>query len=64
MAASLRNVRFTPKSGHQFSALGCPPCAKSRHSNPSGDDGAHGTFGAIKRAPMELTMSQSFDEAD
>ena len=26
------NVRFTSKSGHQFSALGCPLGAKSRHS--------------------------------
>ena len=25
------NVRFTPKSGHSSSALGCPLCAKSRH---------------------------------
>jgi len=25
------NVRFTPKSGHQLSALRCPLCAKSRH---------------------------------
>jgi hypothetical protein len=23
------NVRFTPESGHQLSALGCPLCAKS-----------------------------------
>jgi hypothetical protein len=23
------NVRFTPKSGHRQSALGCPLCAKS-----------------------------------
>src|SRR6516164_4254185 len=26
------DVRFTPKSGHQFSALGCRLSAKSRHS--------------------------------
>ena len=26
------DVRFTPKSGHWLSALGCPLCAKSRHS--------------------------------
>ena len=26
------DVRFTPKSGHRMSALGCPLCAKSRHS--------------------------------
>jgi hypothetical protein len=26
-----RNVRFTPKSGHQFSALRCPLCANSGH---------------------------------
>ena len=26
------NVRFTPKSGHSSSVLGCPLCAKSRHS--------------------------------
>jgi hypothetical protein len=26
-----RNVRFTPKSGHWLSALGCPLCAKSGH---------------------------------
>jgi hypothetical protein len=26
------NVRFTPKSGHWFRMLGCPLCAKSRHS--------------------------------
>jgi hypothetical protein len=25
------DVRFTPKSGHDLSALGCPLCAKSRH---------------------------------
>jgi hypothetical protein len=25
-------VRFTPKSGHQFSVLRCPFCANSRHS--------------------------------
>src|SRR6516165_7144037 len=37
IAASLINVRFTPKSGHQQSALGCPLCAKSRHSGISSD---------------------------
>jgi len=26
------NVRFTPKSGHRFRMLGCPLCAKNRHS--------------------------------
>src|SRR5262249_60005381 len=26
------NVRFTPKSGHWLSVLGCPLCAKSGHS--------------------------------
>src|SRR5262249_24867922 len=27
-----RDVRFSPKSGHQLSALGRPLCAKCRHS--------------------------------
>src|SRR5262249_31560116 len=27
--ACLRDVRFTPNSGHYFSASGCPLCAKS-----------------------------------
>ena len=31
----LSDVRFTPKSGHQLSALGCPLCAKSRHYESS-----------------------------
>ena len=29
--ASLMDVRFTPESGHQLSALRCPPSAKSGH---------------------------------
>src|SRR6516164_76769 len=28
-----RCVRFTPESGHWLSVLGCPLCAKSRHSS-------------------------------
>src|SRR6516165_1148158 len=28
---TLWDVRFTPKSGHWLSVLGCPLCAKSRH---------------------------------
>ena len=27
-----RHVRFTPKSGHSVAHLGCPLCAKSRHT--------------------------------
>src|SRR5215469_3443670 len=34
IAARPRNVRFTPKSGHQLSALGCLLCAKSRRLVP------------------------------
>src|SRR6516225_9121460 len=30
----LCDVRFTPESGHQVSALGCPLCAKSGHWSP------------------------------
>ena len=30
--ACLRDVRFTPKSGHGSAPLRCPLCAKSRHS--------------------------------
>src|SRR5262249_55674118 len=29
-----RDVRFTPKSGHWLSVLGCPLCAKSGHWRP------------------------------
>src|SRR6516225_3202813 len=29
---TLWDVRFTPKSGHWLSVLGCPLCAKSGHS--------------------------------
>jgi hypothetical protein len=29
MAASLSDVRFTPKSGHRLAGLGCPLCAKT-----------------------------------
>jgi len=29
--AGLGNVRFTPKSRHWLSALGCPLCARSGH---------------------------------
>src|SRR5215472_15344481 len=32
IAAPPTNGRFTPKSGHWLSALGCPLCAKSRYS--------------------------------
>jgi hypothetical protein len=32
IALDPRHIRFTPKSGHQLSALECPLCAKSRHS--------------------------------
>jgi hypothetical protein len=32
MAKCETNVRFTPKSGHALSTLGCPLSAKSRHS--------------------------------
>ena len=32
IGAGRRDVRFTPESGHQLSALGCPLCATSRHS--------------------------------
>jgi hypothetical protein len=32
MTACPRDVRFTPKSGHQLSALGCPLCARSGHN--------------------------------
>ena len=32
MAAFPIDVRFTPKSGHELSAMRCPLCAKSRHS--------------------------------
>jgi hypothetical protein len=28
-----RNVRFTPKSGHWLSVLGCPLCAKTGHAS-------------------------------
>jgi hypothetical protein len=28
------DVRFTPKSGHCRTTLGCPLCAKSRHTPP------------------------------
>src|SRR6516165_7171254 len=31
---ALRDVRFTPKSGHWNSAVKCPLCAKSGHSAP------------------------------
>src|SRR5262249_41171150 len=31
------DVRFTPKSRRRETLLGCPLCAKSRHSNHSGD---------------------------
>src|SRR5215469_15224335 len=34
ITAYLRNVRFTPKSGHWNSAMRCPLCAKSGHSAP------------------------------
>src|SRR6516162_7666866 len=34
IGACPRHVRFTPKSGHWLSALGCPLCAKSRHQPP------------------------------
>jgi len=32
MAAIPNDVRFTPKSGHWQTTVGCPVCAKSRHS--------------------------------
>jgi len=32
--ARLDQVRFTPKSGHCRAIVGCPLCAKSRHSSP------------------------------
>ncbi|MFZ2079351.1 MAG: hypothetical protein WAV38_22420, partial [Xanthobacteraceae bacterium] len=35
ISAVLIHVRFTPKSGHQLNALGCPLCAKSRHHHCS-----------------------------
>jgi hypothetical protein len=31
IADAMRNVRFTPKSGHWNSAAECSLCAKSRH---------------------------------
>src|SRR5262249_61218488 len=35
IGASLHNVRFTPKSGHQLSVLRCPLSAKSGHCSAS-----------------------------
>ena len=31
MTLSIRDVRFTPESGHLRATLGCPLCAKSGH---------------------------------
>jgi hypothetical protein len=36
IASAPRHVRFTPESGHQLSALGCPLCANRRHRPPHG----------------------------
>ena len=38
-----RHVRFTPKSGHWLSALGCPLCAKSGHSASQQNRALHGS---------------------
>jgi hypothetical protein len=37
IASGSRHVRFTPKSGHRWVRLGCPLCAKSRHSSCHAD---------------------------
>jgi len=44
----LRHVCFTPKSGHQLGAPGCPLSAKSRHQRLASSEPGRGNYGSLK----------------
>jgi hypothetical protein len=59
------NVRFTPESGHQLSALGCPLCAKSARRAPPIREAAFASLKApLRPVPVPVDPMDGNEERE